>query len=101
LFGATAAYYGDKDRQLSQPSQYGQQAWTILATWLRLIATVVFLGPVLFHSNRFQARSWARISEDMEIPMPFITVAVPLTVGIIFIHLFARLLASDAYQPKQ
>lgn len=101
LFGATVAFYGDRDPRLVQPPKTGPRSWIISAAWLRSIATVVFLGPVLYHSNRFLARSWARASEGMEIPMALITVAVPLTVGIIFIHLFARLLGSQADQPKQ
>jgi TRAP-type C4-dicarboxylate transport system permease small subunit len=101
LFGATVAFHGDTDPRLIQPPRRGSKAWIIAAGWLRAITTVVFLGPVLYHSDRFLARSWYRASEGMEIPMALITVAVPLTVGIIFIHLIARLLGSGAGQPEQ
>jgi TRAP-type C4-dicarboxylate transport system permease small subunit len=100
LFGATAAFYGDKDPRLIQPPKSGSKAWIISATWLRAIAAVVFLGPVLYHSNRFLARSWQRASEGLVIPMAFITVAVPLAVVIIFIHLFARLIGRPSDQPE-
>jgi len=99
LFGATVAFGADKDPRLIQPPTTGSKAWIISATWLRAFATVVFLGPVLYHSDRFLARGWHRISEGLEIPMAFITVAVPLTVVIIFIHLIARLIGLDAAQP--
>ena len=99
LFGATVAFGADKDPRLIQPPTSGSKAWIICATWLRAFATVVFLGPVLYHSDRFLARGWHRISEGLEIPMAFITVAVPLTVVIIFIHLIAGLIGLDAAQP--
>lgn len=94
LFGATVAFHGDTDPRLIQPPRHGSKTWIIAAGWLRGVTTVVFLGPVLYHSDRFLVRSWYRASEGMEIPMAFITVAVPLTVGIIFFHLIARLLGT-------
>lgn len=99
LFGATIAFRTDKDPRLIQPPTTGSQAWIISATWIRTLATLVFLGPVLYHSDRFLARGWHRISEGLEIPMAYITVAVPLTVVIIFVHLTARLIGSDADHP--
>jgi TRAP-type transport system small permease protein len=99
LFGATVAFRGDKDPRLIQPPTTGSKAWMISATWLRALATVVFLGPVLYHSDRFLSRGWHRISEGLEIPMAYITIAVPLTVVILFIHLVARLMGSPADQP--
>ena len=99
LFGATIAFRGDKDPRLTQPPTTGSKAWVISATWIRTLATVVFLGPVLYHSDRFLARGWHRISEGLEIPMAYITVTVPLTVVIIFVHLIARLTGSNAGQP--
>jgi len=99
LFGATVAFRGDKDPRLIQPPKTGSKAWMISATWLRAFAAVVFLGPVLYHSDRFLVRGWHRISEGLEVPMAYITVAVPLTVVILFIHLIARLTGSPADQP--
>jgi TRAP-type transport system small permease protein len=101
LFGATAAFHGETDPRLIQPPRSGSKAWIIAAGWLRAVTTVVFLGPVLYHSDRFLVRSWYRASEGMEIPMAFITVAVPLTVSIIFFHLFARLLGAADAEPGQ
>jgi hypothetical protein len=100
LFSATVAFHGDRDPRLIQPPKSGSKAWIISAAWLRAIATVVFLGPVLYQSDRFLARSWYRASEGMEIPMAFIAAAVPLSVGIISIHLIGRLFGSDADRPE-
>jgi len=101
LFGATAAFYGETDPRLIQPPRHGSKAWIAAAAWLRAAATVVFLGPVLYHSDRFLVRSWYRASEGMEIPMALITVAVPLTVMIIFIHMTARLIGGSGNPPEQ
>ena len=99
LFGATVAFRADKDPRLIQPPTTGSKAWVISATGFRTIAAVVFLGPVLYHSDRFLARGWHRLSEGLEIPMAYLTVAVPLTVVIIFVHLIAQLIGADADQP--
>jgi TRAP-type C4-dicarboxylate transport system permease small subunit len=101
LFGATVAFRADQDPRLIQPPRTGSKIWVLGATWLRAVATVVFIGPVLYHSDRFLARSLHRISDGLEVPMAWITVAVPLTVVIILIHLVARLIGSDAAQPGQ
>jgi TRAP-type C4-dicarboxylate transport system permease small subunit len=42
-----------------------------------------------------------RISDGLEVPMAWITVAVPLTVVIILIHLVARLIGLDAGLPEK
>ena len=94
LLGATAAFAGDLDPRLVQPPTKGPKAWIASAGWLRVLATVFFLGPVLYHSDRFLRRGWHRASEGMEIPMAFVTVAVPLAIVIIFIHIAVRLVTS-------
>jgi TRAP-type C4-dicarboxylate transport system permease small subunit len=101
LFGATAAFHADSDPRLIQPPRRGPKALIAAAGWLRAVAVVVFLGPVLYHSERFLARSWHRTSEGLEIPMAFVTVAVPLAVVIVFIHLAARLIGADSDPTKE
>ncbi len=101
LFGAAAAFRNNRDPRLIQPPRTGSKVWIISAAWFRATATVVFLGPVLYHSDRFLVRNWSRASEGLEIPIACITVAVPLTVVIIFIHLFAQLIGANAGQPKR
>jgi TRAP-type C4-dicarboxylate transport system permease small subunit len=99
LFGATMAFRGDLDPRLIQPPKQGSRLWIVAAAWLRSIATVLFLGPVLYHSDRFLARSLHRISDGLEVPMAWITMAVPITVVVILVHLVARLIGSDAGPP--
>lgn len=101
LLGATVAFAGDLDPRLIQPPKTGPKAWIVSAAWVRAAAAVVFLGPVLYHSDRFLKRGWHRTSEGMEIPMALITVAVPLAVVIIFIHLIARLMGPRLDQPNK
>jgi TRAP-type C4-dicarboxylate transport system permease small subunit len=95
LLGATVAFRTDYDPRLIQPPETGPKAWIISATFLRAIATVVFLGPVLYHSNRFLARNFHRVSDGMEISMAFIVAVVPIFIVIIFVHLTARLLGDE------
>ena len=99
LFGATMAFRSDRDPRLIQPPKQGSRLWIVAAAWLRSIATVLFLGPVLYHSDRFLARSLHRISDGLEVPMAWITMAVPITVVVILVHLVARLIGTDAGLP--
>jgi TRAP-type C4-dicarboxylate transport system permease small subunit len=62
---------------------------------------VAFLGPILYHSDKFLLRTWQRTTEALGIPTAFITIAVPLAVAIIFFHLLAQLLGrSDPSEVK-
>lgn len=97
LLGATAAFKSDKDPRLIQPPRTGTKFWIISATWLRSLATVIFLGPVLYYSDRFLVRTWNRTSDALEIPLMWVTLAVPVTVAIIFFHLLVRLIGSKDY----
>ena len=92
LLGATVAFRSDQDPRLVQPPKHGHRAWLAAAFWLRALAAVVFLGPVLYHSDRFLVRGLSRVSEGLEVPMAYVTVAVPLAVSIIFLHLLDRIL---------
>lgn len=98
LFGATVAFRADRDPRLIQPPRTGSKIWIVAATWLRAVAVVIFLGPVLYQSDRFLARSLHRISDGLEVPMAWITVAVPLAVIIILVHLVARLVGLESEQ---
>ncbi len=101
LFGATVAFRADRDPRLIQPPQTGSKLWIVSATWLRSAAAVLFLGPILYHSDRFLARGLHRLSDGLEVPLAWITVAVPISVVIILIHLIARLIGPDTDQPEQ
>ncbi len=90
LLGATISFRKDYDPRLIQPPKTGSKSWLISAACLRAIATVIFMGPVLYHSNRFIDRSIPRTSDGLEISMAFIVVVVPIMVVVIFIHLAAH-----------
>jgi len=92
LLGATAAFKADKDPRLIHPPRKGIKVWIAGAFWLRAAATLVFLGPVLYFSDRFILRTWYRTTEAMGIPTASVTMAVPLAVAVIFFHLLAKII---------
>lgn len=94
LLGATAAFKAEQDPRLVQPPSTGSKLWINSATWLRSLATVVFLGPVLYYSDSYLVRTWHRTSDALEIPLMWVTLAVPTAVLIIFFHLLARIIGS-------
>jgi TRAP-type transport system small permease protein len=96
LLGATAAFKAESDPRLIHPPKSGPRLKIAAAAWLRAIAVVVFLGPVLYHSDKFIMRSWHRTSEALGIPIAWVTLAVPAAVAIILFHLAAKLLESGA-----
>ena len=92
LLGATVAFKEGSDPFLVPPPTKGNPLWLSGARILRAMATVAFLGPILYHSDKFLLRTWQRSTEALGIPTAFITVAVPLAVAVIFFHLLAQLL---------
>jgi TRAP-type transport system small permease protein len=92
LLGATVAFRGNVDPRLFKPPTAGPPAWIASARWLRALCTAVFLGPVLYHSDTFLQRTWQRTTDAIGVPTAFITVAVPLSIAVIFFHLLARLI---------
>lgn len=101
LLGATVAFKEGSDPFLVPPPTKGNPLWLSGARILRAMATVAFLGPILYHSDKFLLRTWQRSTEALGIPTAFITVAVPLAVAIIFFHLLTQLLGrSDPSEGK-
>ena len=92
LLGATVAFKEGSDPCLVPPPTQGNRLWVSAARILRAIATVAFLGPILYHSDKFLLRTWQRTTETLGVPTAFVTVAVPLAVAVIFFHLLAQLL---------
>ena len=91
LLGATVAFKEGSDPCLvPQPTRGANPIWVSGARILRAMATVAFLGPILYHSDKFLLRTWQRTTEALGIPTAFVTVAVPLAVAIIFFHLLAQ-----------
>jgi TRAP-type C4-dicarboxylate transport system permease small subunit len=91
LLGATVAFKEGSDPCLVPPPTQGNRTWIYGAQLLRAIATVAFLGPILYHSDKFLLRTWQRTTEALGIPTAFVTVAVPIAVAVIFFHLLARM----------
>jgi TRAP-type C4-dicarboxylate transport system permease small subunit len=94
LLGATAAFKAESDPRLIHPPKSGSRLKIAAAAWIRAIGVVVFLGPVLYHSDRFLMRTWHRTSEALGISTMWVTLAVPTAVAIILFHLVAKLLVS-------
>lgn len=94
LLGATAAFKSESDPRLIHPPQSGSRLKMISAMWARGICVAVFLGPILYHSDRFLMRTWQRTSEALGISIAWVTLAVPASATIILFHLAAKLLES-------
>lgn len=93
LLGATVAFKAGTDPRLIKPPESGPRFWMAAAQTLRGTAVLVFLGPVLYYSHRFLIRHWDRTAEAIGISTFWVSLAVPLAVLIIFIHLLAELAA--------
>ena len=92
LLGATVAFRSGQDPRLIQPPRRGFAALIFSAFFFRSFAVFVFLWPVLYHSRRFLERGMHRTSEALEIPVAWVTAAVPIAVIVIFCHMLARIL---------
>jgi len=101
LLGATAAFKAEADPRLIHPPKSGPPWKIAAAAWVRAIAVVVFLGPVLYHSERFMARTWHRTSEALGISLAWVTLAVPAAAAIILFHLLAKLLESGTGKVRE
>ena len=101
MLGATAAFKVDQDPRLFQMPREGKQAWIVCSGWIRALATVTFLGPVLYFSDRFLIRTWHRTTEALGISTMWVSLAVPLAVAVIFCHLIAKLVESATQRGKQ
>ena len=100
LLGATVAFKSDQDPRLVQPPLSGRRAWVVSALWFRALAVVIFLGPVLYYSYPFMARTWHRTTEALGISTMWVVLAVPFAVIVIFFHLLAKLTGQGTIQPR-
>ena len=99
LLGATAAFRADSDPRLIHPPKSGTRWKIAAASWIRSLGVAIFLGPVLYHSERFLMRTWHRTSEALGISTMWIVLAVPLAVTVIFFHLLAKLIGPGTGRP--
>ena len=97
LLGATVAFKADRDPKLIPPPTSGPRLWLLAAPVLRALAAICFLGPILYHSDRFLMRHWHRTAEALGFSTVWVTIAVPFAIMAIFVHLAAR--AAGAGRP--
>jgi TRAP-type C4-dicarboxylate transport system permease small subunit len=100
LLGATVAFKANRDPKLIAPPTAGPRLWLRAASALRMLAVLCFLGPILYHSNKFLARHWDRTAEALGISTFWVTLAVPIAVLTIFIHLSAKAAGSSGRRPE-
>jgi len=100
LLGATVAFRGDLDPRLIQPPPRNQRVRSLFALWVRTSAVLIFLGPVLYHSHGFLARTWHRTTVALGISTMWVSLAVPVAVAIIFCHLLAKLAGPEIDQSR-
>jgi TRAP-type C4-dicarboxylate transport system permease small subunit len=99
LLGATVAFRSDSDPRIIRPPKSGPRWKIAVATWIRSLCVVVFLGPVLYYSDRFLMRTWYRTSEALGISTMWVVLAVPVAVAVIFFHLLAKLIEPGTDRP--
>ncbi|MEW6266925.1 MAG: TRAP transporter small permease subunit [Thermodesulfobacteriota bacterium] len=95
MLGATVAFKGGADPCLVRPPTQGNPLWIRAALLLRTATTVVFLGPILYYSDKFLIRTWHRSTEALGIPTALVTVAVPFAVAVILFHMMVWLLGES------
>jgi TRAP-type C4-dicarboxylate transport system permease small subunit len=101
LLGATVAFKAGRDPKLIAPPTSGPWLWLRAASLLRTLATLCFLGPILYHSDKFLVRHWHRTAEALGISTFWVTLAVPITVLTIFIHLSAKVAGNGNRQEPE
>lgn len=100
LLGATVAFKADSDPKLVSAPRSGPRAWLRAAAVLRSAAVLCFLGPILYHSDRFLMRHWHRTAEAIGISTMWVTMAVPFAIAVIFVHLLARACRFGVREPS-
>lgn len=98
LLGATVAFYLDEDPKLLKPPTNGRRLWIALASLLRTLAILIFLGPVFYYSGHFLMRHWQRTAEGLGISTFWVTLAVPFSVGVILTHAIAKISWKGAFR---
>jgi TRAP-type transport system small permease protein len=98
LLGATVAFRAGFDPVLAKFKLFERGVLRVTAAALRAIATVLFLAPILFFclfgpgydlTRGYIARSAERSAEAIGVPMVWFTIALPIAITVIFIHLLA------------
>jgi TRAP-type C4-dicarboxylate transport system permease small subunit len=93
LLGATVAFKAEAEPRIIEPPAKNHRVRAGFALWIRALAVTIFLGPVLYYSPGFLARTLHRTTEALGISTLWVSMAVPLAVAVIFWHLLAKLVA--------
>jgi len=100
LLGATVAFRTRFDPVLARFKIFDRGALRVAAEALRGVATVLFLGPIWFFcifgpgydiTRGYIARSAERSAEAIGMPMVWFTIALPIAITVIFVHLLAEI----------
>jgi TRAP-type transport system small permease protein len=94
LLGATVAFKAEQEPRLFKPPPAHHRIIALTALWFRALAVTIFLGPVLYYSPGFITRTWHRSTEALGISTLWVSMAVPVAVVIIFLHLLVKLISS-------
>ena len=109
LLGATVSFRAGFDPVLAKFKLFDKGALRVTAAALRAIATVLFLGPILFFcvfgpnydiTRGYIARSAERSAEAIGMPMVWFTIALPIAIAVIFVHLLADIAGRKAAEPN-
>jgi len=109
LLGATVSFRMGFDPVLAKFKIFDRGALRVTAATLRAVATVLFLGPIWFFclfgpgydlSRGYIARSAARSAEAIGVPMVWFTIALPIAITVIFIHLLADIAGRKTAEAK-
>ncbi len=101
LLGATVAFRRGTDPVIVQPGSFRAPWSQALRDLVLAVTTVIFLAPVLYYcffgpnmdpGRSFLVRNFARTSDGLGLNLAVIAAAIPVTVGVILLHLTARLI---------
>jgi TRAP-type C4-dicarboxylate transport system permease small subunit len=108
LLGATLAFRMRFDPVLARFKIFQRGAARFVAEGLRAAATLLFLGPIWFYcifgpgydvTRGYIARSAARSAEAIGVSMAWFTIALPVAITVIFVHLAADLAGRKPPEP--
>jgi TRAP-type C4-dicarboxylate transport system permease small subunit len=108
LLGATVAFRRGFDPVVTRLERFDNGWLRPVGVALRAVAVVLFLGPVWYYSlfgpnadpaRSYLARSASRTAESLGISMVWFTVALPIAITVIFIHLLAQIVARAPIAP--
>ena len=102
MLGAGMAYYRRADPVLFRPKAIGRPRLAIWLYLIDLLAVIALVAPVLWFAPGFLARHMSRITETLEFNSAVVVSIIPLSLLLIVLHSFTRLIVSihDAQQAK-